>query len=336
MPELPDFARVFDALPNAYMIVDRDLCYVAANQTYLRITGSRLQDLLGRNVFEQFPNDPDDPANEPARMLRDSLERVLTTRRRDVLALIPYRVYASPGSKQLTEERFWSASHTPLLDENGEVELIVQHTVDVTELERARLEDRPVEAGVLSRAQQVQAANRALEAQRIELLQLFDQAPGFVAYLVGPDHRFQLANPGYIRLVGGRDVSGLPVAEALPEVVEQGFVALLDRVYATGEPFVGQGVRVELANEADGDASELFLDFIYQPVRTSDGDVGGVLVQGHDVTDRVLADRAKDEARQAAEGFAFEMEQQSREVQRALEQAMTRIRELEDQLSKGG
>ena len=74
-----DFQAVFELSPNPYMMLDRELCYVAANRAYLTVTASRLEDLLGRHIFDAFPNDADDPDNLPRAMVRESLERVLAT-----------------------------------------------------------------------------------------------------------------------------------------------------------------------------------------------------------------------------------------------------------------
>ncbi|HEX4609232.1 MAG TPA: ATP-binding protein, partial [Urbifossiella sp.] len=101
---------------------------------------------------------------------------------------------------------------------------------------------------------------------------------------------FELVNDRYLRLVGGRDVPGRSVREALPEVVAQGFVGLLDRVYRTGEPYAASGARVVL--EAGGVAGEWYLDFVYQPLRDPTGAVTGIIVQGVDQTDRVRAEAA--------------------------------------------
>src|SRR5690242_13122488 len=135
----PDFRRLFDASPNAYMVLDRDLRYVAANPAYLHATSRSLDELLGRGLFELFPHDPGNPANDSARMLRESLDRVLRTHQPDAIAFIPYRIARVVDGVTTLEERFWSATHTPLVDERGEVELILQHTVDVTELHRLRM-----------------------------------------------------------------------------------------------------------------------------------------------------------------------------------------------------
>ncbi|HZH17333.1 MAG TPA: PAS domain-containing protein [Archangium sp.] len=131
-----DFQALFSLSPNPYMVLDRSLRYVAANEAYLHVTASRLENLLGRHVFDAFPNEPNDPGNLPARMLRESFERVLREGKPDTLALIPYQVPRHTPEGVVTEERYWSATHTPLFDEHGEVAFILQHKVDVTELQR--------------------------------------------------------------------------------------------------------------------------------------------------------------------------------------------------------
>ncbi|HVH42481.1 MAG TPA: PAS domain-containing sensor histidine kinase [Labilithrix sp.] len=131
-----DFQHVFEASPNPYMLLDAQLRYVAANKAYLEVTGSRLDDLVGRPVLDAFPHDESHPNNASARLLDASLKKVLRTRRPDFLALIPYRVAREHGGP--LEDRYWSATHTPIVGTDGEVELILQHTVDVTELERLR------------------------------------------------------------------------------------------------------------------------------------------------------------------------------------------------------
>lgn len=133
-------------------------------------------------------------------------------------------------------------------------------------------------------------AQNWLAGERDRLQQMFEQAPGFMAMLSGPDHVFELTNAAYMQLSGHRDVLGLPVRVGLPELAGQGFYELLDRSYATGEPFVGQGVRVLLQRRPQAEPEERFVDMVYQPVRDPDGAVIGIFVEGSDVTDRVRAE----------------------------------------------
>ena len=108
------YRAVFESSPNPYMLLDRDLRFVGANPAYLNATGATLEALVGRNVFDAFPHDPHDPRNENARLLRDSLQRVLTSRGSDVIAFIPYRIPRERDGQVVLEERLWSATHTPI------------------------------------------------------------------------------------------------------------------------------------------------------------------------------------------------------------------------------
>lgn len=321
------WGEVFRLSPNAYMVLDRELRYVAANETYLRLTASTLDQLLGKHLFELFPNDPDDPNNASARMLRDSFERVLRTGQVDVLALIPYRVPLETPAGVVVEERFWSATHTPMLDETGQVAFILQHTVDVTQLEQLKQvasHAGPLEAGVLKRAELVQAQNRMLEQERQRLVQLFEEAPSFMTFLRGPTHVFEMANAAYHALTGNRPLLGRSVADALPEVQTQGFVDLLDRVYQSEEPFVGRGIKVRLAR--GGSLEDRYVDFVYQPIRDASGEVMGIFVQGHDITEQKRAEAALRESEQRLRDLNEELERRVAERTAELSEAN---RELE-------
>ena len=137
----------------------------------------------------------------------------------------------------------------------------------------------------------LRSASRLPNPPEALLRLLFEQAPGFIAVLEGPQHRFKLVNPAYERLIGGRDVAGKPVAEALPEAATQGFVEILDRVFASGEPFVGRRLPVLLQRTAEGVREQRYLDFVYQPVLDTDGRTLGIFVEGNDVTDHVESER---------------------------------------------
>jgi PAS domain S-box-containing protein len=125
-----------------------------------------------------------------------------------------------------------------------------------------------------------------------ELERLFQDAPAPMAWLAGPRHEYRFANRAYLRLVGQPDLVGRPVADVLPEVASQGFVAVLDRVYASGKPFVGNEVTVDFTRPEDGAMRRRIMDFVYQPVRDHAGDVAGIFVQATDVTQRVAAQEA--------------------------------------------
>ncbi len=136
-------------------------------------------------------------------------------------------------------------------------------------------------------------AARHAAQERERLAQLFEQAPSFVAILRGPEHRFELTNPSYQRLIGHRDVIGSTVAEALPEAAARGYVELLDRVYSSGEPYIANGAKFAVQPAPHHPADERYVDFVYQPIKNSDGTVNGIFVEGVDVTNRSLSDAAR-------------------------------------------
>ena len=105
----------------------------------------------------------------------------------------------------------------------------------------------------------------------------------------GPDHRFTFANGAYRELVGRQDVIGKTVAEVLPEIAAQGFVAILDRVYVTGVPFVGRGLPIEIQPDPNVPARKRYIDTIYHPMRDATGEIVGLFAEGHDVTRQVEA-----------------------------------------------
>ena len=279
-----DFETLFAASPNPYVVLDRSLTIGWMNDAYLRVTMRDRNEVIGRRMFDAFPSDPD---SESHRLLKASFERVLEDGKPDEIALIRYDIRGPNGTM---EARYWSATHTPLRGDDGRAAYILQHTVDVTELHGLRrLRD---EMGLVRRASAVQARNRDLSEESERFRSLVEQAPGFIAVLSRPSYRFELANRAYRRLVGNREVIGRTVAEALPEVIGQGFVELLDKVCRRGEPYVGRQERVLLRREDAERPEHRYLDFIYQPI-FADGQVRGVFVQGHDVTEQVEAAEAQ-------------------------------------------
>ncbi len=151
-----------------------------------------------------------------------------------------------------------------------------------------------------------------LELERNRLAEVFRQAPTFLAVLRGPDHVFELVNEAYYRLVGRRELIGMPVFEALPEVRGQGFKELLDHVLATGEPFVGREIPLLVARTAGADPEERFVDLTFLAMVESDGTRNGVIAHGADMTEQVLARREAERARDEAEAARTDAEAANR------------------------
>jgi PAS domain S-box-containing protein len=230
------------------------------NDRYIPIAGRKHPASLGASAFTAWP----EVAEFNARAVRTVLAG----------GSLSYRDHELMLLRNGVEERVWfNLDYSPLPDPDGRpvgVWILITETTDKVRFERAVVDERE------------------------RLRQMFEQAPSFMALLGGPEHVFELANAAYRQLIGHRDVVGLAVREALPDVEGQGFYELLDEVYATGEPYLGRGARVLLQAEPHGAAEERLLDFLYQPVRDATGAVSGIFVEGIDITDRLRADRARE------------------------------------------
>jgi two-component system sensor kinase FixL len=153
-------------------------------------------------------------------------------------------------------------------------------------------------AGVLIDVHDTTIAWRSSEILRLEnetLQRLFVAAPVIMAYAVGADLKIQFANQAFQKFVGFRRLDGLPIAEAIPEVEEQGFIRRLERVYQSGEPWLGENMPIFLRDPGGGPDRTHYVDFAYQPVKDDAGRVVGILCTGYDVTEKW---RARQEAEQ--------------------------------------
>lgn len=172
--------------------------------------------------------------------------------------------------------RHWSQTKVAL------VESVAERLWSAMEQARARAQRLAAEQALIER--------RKAESERLRAM--FQQAPGFMCVLRGPDHVFEFANAAYLRLVGNRDLLGKPAREAIPEAEGQGFYELLDRVFATGEPYSATDVPIALRRHPDEPVARAYIDFVYQPILGDDGEPAGIFVEGFDSTERRLAKAA--------------------------------------------
>ncbi|WP_348752756.1 ATP-binding protein [uncultured Aquincola sp.] len=147
-------------------------------------------------------------------------------------------------------------------------------------------------AASLASADAFEAEQARVAEERDRLQRMFQQAPSFMCLLAGPEHRFVLVNDAYASLVGHRELLGLTVREALPEVRGQGFFELLDEVYSTRRPYAGRNVPVHLLREPGGVPEERYVHLIYQPLLDDEGQATGIFVDGYDVTHQRRAEEA--------------------------------------------
>jgi two-component system sensor kinase FixL len=260
-PEMPpDFRLLFESLPGLYLVLTPDLRIVGASDAYLHATLTRRGDILGRHLFEVFPDNPDDPEATGVENLSASLGRVLKFRRPDAMALQKYDVRRPDGS---FEEKYWSPLNTPVLNVGGEVGFILHRVEDVTEL--VRLQRAGTAKDVFVREQQVaiehlRAANEALadshetlkqnEARLHSILETIPDA----MIVIDENGTVQSFSTAAERLFGyaAAEVRGRNVNVLMPSPYREEHDRYLYRYHATGERrIIGIG-RIVVGLRKDG------------------------------------------------------------------------------------
>jgi PAS domain S-box-containing protein len=179
-----DFQTLFQSAPGLYLVLTPDFNIVAVSDAYLRATMTKRQEILGRGIFEVFPDNPDDPLATGVRNLRTSLERVLQDKTPNTMAVQKYDIRKPESQGGGFEQRYWSPVNSPVLGPDTEISYIIHRVEDVTEfvrlkqqgIEQQKLTEEfrthleQMETEVYLRAAEVQRANRRLEAMNQELL----------------------------------------------------------------------------------------------------------------------------------------------------------------------
>ena len=179
----PDFHHLFESVPNLYLVLSPQLEIVAVSEAYLRATVTQRKAIVGRRLFEVFPDNPDDPAASGVGNLRASLQRVLQTRMPDTMAVQKYDIPRPDREGGGFEVRYWSPLNTPMIGADGQVEYIIHRVEDVTEFirlkqegaaqsrltEELRTKSEQMESEIFLRAQELQETNEKLrEAERLK------------------------------------------------------------------------------------------------------------------------------------------------------------------------
>jgi len=178
---MPDFKALFEATPGLYLVLTPPgFRIVAVSDAYLRATMTERAAILGRGLFEVFPDNPDDPAADGVRNLRASLERVVQLRRPDTMSVQKYDIRKPDSEGGGFEERFWSPRNSPVFGPGGQLTYIIHRAEDVTGYiqlkkrgaeqdmlaDRLRERTEQMEAEIFMRAREVEVAREQLEAEQ--------------------------------------------------------------------------------------------------------------------------------------------------------------------------
>ena len=295
-----DFRALFEAAPGLYLVLSPDLTIVGASDAYLSATMTERAAIVGRGLFEVFPDNPDEPGASGVTNLAASLGRVLRLRRADAMALQKYDVRRPDGQ---FEERYWAPLNTPVLDAAGAVRWIIHRVEDVSDVVRLQREDEVRGAYLQEQKRvihQLETANAALAAND-QALRTSEARLRSILTTV-PDAMILIDEVGLIlsfsttaeRLFGYTQdqVLGHNVSMLMPEPYRSEHDNYIARYHRTGERrIIGIG-RVVLGKRKDGGTFPMELS------------VGEVLMEGRrqftgfvrDLTERQESDRRLHEA----------------------------------------
>ncbi|HEX8327206.1 MAG TPA: PAS domain-containing protein [Hymenobacter sp.] len=302
--------------PVAIALFSGDDCVVTtANELACSLLGHSPAEVLGRPLLEGVPE-------LRGQGFIELIQEVARTRQPYIGTEVPANLLRNGR----LETSYFNFVYKPLLGSRNEVLGVIDIAVEVTEqvVSRRQVQNLNEELAILNEELQasndefqstnaaltlseeaLHALNHELEArvaertrqaqQQQELLrQILAQVPASIATFAGPEHRFTFFNEPFQQLTRGRAELGRTVGQAFPEAVPQGFLDLMDKVYASGEPFVGKELPAELLDPATGQHGSFFIDVVYQPLRDDRGRTTGILAFVIDSSEKVRARQASE------------------------------------------
>ena len=263
-------AQLFTQAPAAICILDGpDLVYELVNPGYQALFPGR--ELLGKPILAALPEIADNQVYATLRRVYDTGQ----THEEQAL-LVPL---ARPTDGVL-EDRYFRYIQQARYAADGQIDGVLVFAFEITAQVQAHQQAEALQAQVLLATQrQVQA--------RETLYEVFAMTPAAICIQRGPEHRYEYANQAYLDFFPGRTIIGQTVAEALPETVTSGVVALLDHVYQTGETYYGNELPLQIA-QPDGSLRKMYFTFTYQAYREN-GEIVGISTFAYNVVEQVLA-----------------------------------------------
>jgi two-component system, sensor histidine kinase len=266
-----DLSVIFNALPGNHIVLKPDapiFTILAVSDAFLVVTSRTREELLGKSLFDVFPENPETFNTTGPTVLKHSLQNAIRTKKEDQMPIVRYDLSAADGGY---EERYWLSCSRPVTDENSEVLYLIHTTTDVSE--------------------QVKAENAQRTLRKIEkTYNLFIQAPVAVSIMSGPDYIIELANPEILRYWGKtEDVVGKSFVEVYPDLKERKIYAVLDEVRTSGKTVhVSEYPSTVFVNEKE---EIRYFNIVYKPYYANDSDPvpSGVFILAHDITEQVEA-----------------------------------------------
>ena len=289
--------NVLAQAPNMYLVLSPELIILTASNVYLEAIKSSRTDIVGKHIFDAFPNNPDLPNADGVQNIYASLLEVLRTRKPHHMDIQRYDV---PNNERPGEfiHRYWDPTHTPILDENGEIQFIIQLALNITDRLNTERQLKQAQDDLLilnnSLKDQVKIRTNDLALSEEKYRSLIENSPVAMQVLRGPDFVFELVNREMLSFLGKTDeIIGKTLYEGVPEILGQPIVVMLQHVFATGEPSELKAQEVTLVR--NGERHTGFYDVIYRAL-SDNGEISGVLGIAIDVTEQIFAQHAIQES----------------------------------------
>src|ERR1700722_15703437 len=92
--ESPDFQSLFESVPDLYLILlpDKNFTITAVSDVYAATTLTKRDEIVGKGLFEVFPDNPNDLDADGVSNLRASLNRVIKLKKADAMAPQKYDI----------------------------------------------------------------------------------------------------------------------------------------------------------------------------------------------------------------------------------------------------
>ncbi|MBC7381566.1 MAG: PAS domain S-box protein [Bacteroidia bacterium] len=270
--DIQSYFNLFTQSSALMVVMETDFTIVEVSDAYLKATYNIRDNIIGKNIFDVFPDNPNDETGNGSKNIRNSLIRVLKHKIPDTISALKYHIPKLQSEGIGYEVKYWKHCHYPIFDADNEVMFLVQNVEDVTENE-----------SLIKLLKEEKKTAEAFEISNHYIRNIFMKTPALVCMLRGPEHILEMANETFLKFVGNNNFIGKTFYEAFPD---QDFLNILDDVYKSGKSFTGIEISAKFLT---GNLENVFLDVVCQAFNDINGKIYGVLMQVIKVTERVLA-----------------------------------------------
>jgi PAS domain S-box-containing protein len=326
-----DFRVLFESWPGAYLVLDPELVIIAVSDAHLAVTMTSRSDVIGKDVSDAFPDNPDDPESDGESRLRVSLDRVRQHKVADTMPVQQYDI-RRPGSGGF-ETRFWSVMNSPVLDHDRNLLYIINRAEDITEyirLKERQARQQPIEeelqvhvdqmeAEILARALDLQATNHELQ----RLAAIVEYADD--AILTNADGVITSWNAGATKLYGytEQEALGQPMSMLVPAGYDDEVPAMLEEAVSAKKAVRGDTVRLRK------NGTLVDVSFALSPILDAAGEVVEVASISSDITERKRTENSLVERSRQLETSNDSLVERSRQLETSNDSLVERSRQLE-------